>query len=138
MNKIKELLWTRPNEWFDKKDSDFIWAFIVPLAPTLLADEYFEDAAFRVFITWALCFGFYRLIWNQFNSTRDEVEPSQEKRYDFTPIFFKSATRQDLFDALESAKLSRQLSAAKGDSEEFEHWEVVILDIENLIENYSE
>jgi len=137
MNKLKEYFWVWPNEWFDKKNCDFLWGFIFPLAPSLLTNEYFEGYAFRVFITWMLCFALYRFIWNQFNPT-EEPDFDDESDYDFNPIFLKSATREHLLSALESAKTSRQLAAAQENDEEFECWETVILDIEGLIENYSE
>jgi hypothetical protein len=138
MNKLKEYLWTRPNEWLDKQGSDQFYLLIPAAIPALIINQNAGlIQALLFYATYGFIFSLYRMFWGQPVATIEEYEESEDD-YDFTPIFFKSAAREHLYNALESAKLSRQLAAAREDTSEFDYWEIVIQDIENLIENYSE
>ncbi len=136
MNKIKQLLWVQPNLWFDGQDCDAVWTFILPVVPSCLVNLYFGSDGFSVWLLWAILFSLYRFIWERLNPAKEEELEVSE--YDFGPTFFKSNTREHLFSALESAKTNRQLAAAQELDDEFEYWEFVISDIENLIDSYEE
>lgn len=137
---LKEILWTRPNEWFDSFEMDHDKFIIFPILPALIINQYSNNAATWFYISLIVIYIIYRLFWLNGKQKEDQTEEHEESEddYNFTPIFFKSATREHLYDALESAKLSRQLAAAQENMNEFDYWEIVIEDIENLIENYSE
>jgi len=140
MNKLKEYLWTRPNEWFDDFEMDDGKFIFFPILPAVIINLYSDNAAKWFYGSLIICYMIYRLFWWNKKPAEDQNEEREESEddYDFTPVFFKSATREHLFNALESAKLSRQLAAAQENTSEFDYWEIVIEDIENLIENYSE
>jgi hypothetical protein len=139
MNKFKEYLWTRPNEWFDDYDIDNGKFILLPILPTLVVNAYYSNIAVWFYLSCVSIYAIYRLIGCFIRSKPYDLDDEPEQsEFNFTPVFFKSSTREQLFGALESAKTSRQLAAALENTSEFDYWEIVIEDIENLIENYSD
>jgi len=137
MNKIKNWLWIKPNEYFD-----IYWphlGIILNINVGLIILDWifnFNNPVVDFTTGIGAILGIYRLFWEWLSE--EEIEEDEVSSYDFDPIFFKSATREHLFSALESAKLSRQLAAAQEDDWEFQCWELVIQDIESVIDSYGE